>query len=277
MEAGTAVEIPALRYTAVIMAGSRGVDEPVARAGGKSHKCLVEVAGVPMLTRVLETLESSPRVARIVVCIERSLQQFPAIEERIAAGTLERLDAAASPARSALQACDTLAGGFPLLIVTADHPLLDTAMIEHFCARASEGVDVSVGVARADLVLARYPESTRTLLRFADGDYCGCNLFSLNTAAARTAVMFWTRLESERKRPWRLIRMLGAGPLLRYLLGRLSLADALVVFSDKLRIEAQAVEMPFAEVAIDVDKLSDLALVESILSARESGETSRSG
>jgi len=64
---------------------------------------------------------------------------------------------------------------------------------------------------------------------------------------------------------------------LRYLRRRLSLTDALAIFSAKLQLEAQAVEMPFAEVAIDVDKLSDLALVESILSARESGETSRSG
>jgi GTP:adenosylcobinamide-phosphate guanylyltransferase len=274
MEAGTVVKAPALRFTAVIMAGNRGADEPVARAAGKSHKCLVEVAGVPMLTRVLDTLESSPHVARMVVCVERSLQQIPAIEERIAAGTLERLDAAASPAKSALRACDTLAEGFPLLIVTADHPLLEPAMIEYFCTRAGGGGDVSVGVARADLVLERYPEATRTLLRFADGDYCGCNLFSLNTVAARNAVMFWTRLESERKRPWQLIRMLGAGSLLRYLRRRLSLADALASFSTKLRLEARAVEMPFAEVAIDVDKLSDLALVESILNARESGTTS---
>lgn len=255
------------KFTAVIMAGSRGAADPVAQSFGKSHKCLVEVAGQTMLWRVLETVGSSPHVDRVVLCIEQSWQHLPAIEERIASGALERLDAAGSPATSALRALDALAP--PLLIVTADHPLLDTDMIDYFCSRARRG-DVGVALARADLVLEKYPESVRTLLRFADGGYCGCNLFAINTPAARAAVTFWTTLESERKRPWRLIRMLGIGTLARYLCGRLTLGQALARFSRKLDLAAAAVEMPYAEAAIDVDKLTDLALVESILGARES-------
>ncbi len=256
-------------FTAVVMAGSRGPADPVALMSAKSHKCLVDVSGTPMLARVLDTLESSRRISRIVLCVEESMRPISWIEERIARGTLERLDAATSPAASAVRACDALAAALPLLIVTADHPLLDEEMIEHFCQRAHECGDVAVGVVRANLVLEAYPQSTRTILRFADAAYCGCNLFALNTAAARTAATFWTTLESARKHPWRLIRILGARPLVRYWRGRLKLAEAMAMLSRKLRIEAGAVELPFAEAAIDIDKPSDLTLVESILNARE--------
>ncbi len=259
-----------VEFTAVIMAGSRGSPDPVALASGKSHKCLVDVSGTPMLARVLKTLESSPRVARIVLCVEPSFGPISWIEERIERGSLELLDAAGSPAASAVRACDALADALPLLIVTADHPLLDREMLEHFCQRAYGCGDVAAGVARANLVSETYPRSARTVLRFADDAYCGCNLFALNTAAARAVAMFWTTLESERKRPWRLIRILGAGPLLRYWRGRLELAEAVATLSRKLRILADTVELPFAEAAIDIDKPSDLELVESILTARES-------
>ncbi len=258
-------------YTAVVMAGSRGAADVVARAFGKSHKCLVDAGGQPMLIRVLEALDASEHVGRVVLCVEAAFHatDIPALQQRFASGTLERLDAAHSPAASALRACDALAQSLPLLIVTADHPLLDPMMLDYFCRRAADCGDIGVGLTRAELVRERYPEAIRTLLRFADGAYCGCNLFALNTAAAGAAVRFWITMESDRKRPWRLIRMLGVRPLWRYLRGRLSLDEALATFSRKLELTAGAVVMPFAEAAIDVDKLADLALVESILKARE--------
>jgi GTP:adenosylcobinamide-phosphate guanylyltransferase len=258
------------QYTVVIMAGSRSAADPVAHAQGKTHKCLVEIAGQPMLMRVLETLESSPHVRQIVLCIEQSFGRIDWLDERIARGELMRLDADRSPAASALRAFEKFGDSFPLLIVTADHPLLDTEMLSHFCVNAARGGDVVVGLARAELVSSTYQQSHRTLLKFADGARCGCNLFALNNSKARAAVSFWTTLEAERKRPWRLIRMLGIAPLLRFLVGRLTLPDALLTLSQKLDIDAQFVEMPFAEAAIDVDSLADLELVKSILRNRES-------
>lgn len=270
-EATADVGAQAARYTALIMAGSRGAGDPFAQAFGVSHKCLVEVAGRPMLLRVVETLEASPCVAKIVLCVESSLQDIPSLEQRLARGTVARLDAAASPAASALRACEALADELPVLVVTADHPLLSVDMIDYFCARAPACGDIAAGVARGDLVRAAYPQSTRTLLRFADADYCGCNIFALNTLGATAALSFWTMLEAERKHPWRLVRMLGLVPLLRYWRGRLELSAAVATLSSKLGIEAGTVEMPFAEAAIDVDKQSDFELVESIIEKRPAG------
>lgn len=250
------------------MAGSRGSRDPVAQEAGQSHKCLVNVAGTPMLVRVLDTLEAAPQVGSIVLCVESSFESTPEIDERISSGSLIRLDAANSPAASALKACDELDGDFPLLIVTADHPLLSTQMIAHFCALATD-CDVAVGLALAERVLQTYPNATRTLLKFSDGSRCGCNLFALNNSRSRNAAMFWRTLETQRKRPWKMIKMLGPWTLVRYLCGRLTLNATLLLLSSKIGVASRAVDMPFADAAIDVDKPADLQLVETIIRSRE--------
>jgi hypothetical protein len=72
-------------------------------------------------------------------------------------------------------------------------------------------------------------------------------------------------VESERKRPWRLVRSFGIIPLVRYALGTLTLSDAFERASRSLQVSIKPVLLPFAESAIDVDKPADLALAERIL------------
>jgi CTP:molybdopterin cytidylyltransferase MocA len=155
----------------------------------------------------------------------------------------------------------------PLLITTADHPLLSAAMVDRFCAEArASGTDLVAGLTDARVIRSAYPEARRTYLRFADAAYSGANMFALLTPEGRRAVAFWRRVEQERKRPWRLVRAFGLGPLLAYLLGRLTLDEAMGRASTVIGARVAAARLPFAEAAIDVDKPADLALVETILS-----------
>jgi hypothetical protein len=63
----------------------------------------------------------------------------------------------------------------------------------------------------------------------------------------------------------------GLGPLLAYLFGRLTVERAAREASRIFGAKADIVDLPFAEAAIDVDKPSDLDLVERILRDREQG------
>jgi GTP:adenosylcobinamide-phosphate guanylyltransferase len=251
------------RFTALVLAGSRGPDDPVARHCGIEHKCLAPVRGTPMLTRVLQTLAASSSIGRIFVSLAD-----PAILLGLApAARCSVLLSGATPSTSVLQALDEVSDPLPLLITTADHPLLSAAMVDGFCAEAwADGADLVAGLTDARVIRAAYPEARRTYLRFADAAYSGANLFALLTPESRRAVAFWRRVEQERKRPWRLVRAFGLGPLLAYLLGRLTLDDAMGRASTLIGARVAAVRLPFAEAAIDVDKPADLALVETILS-----------
>ena len=64
------------------------------------------------------------------------------------------------------------------------------------------------------------------------------------------------------------MRAFGWRPLLAYLLGRLTLDDAMARASNVIGARVAAVVLPYAEAAIDVDKPADLELVETILARR---------
>ena len=257
--------------TAIVLAGSRGPADPVAAAAGVSHKALAPVAGVPMLARVLATLAAVPRVGRTLVAIERPelLGAHPAFVPFLSGGAVTVLPAARTPSLSVLAALDAVEAPFPCLVTTADHPLLTPEMVEHFWTRLPPDADAAAALARAETIRAAYPDSRRTYLRFKDGAYSGCNLFALRTPAARSAVGFWRRIEQERKRPWRMVRLLGPAHLLSFALGRLTLEAAVAALGRRTGAALAAVEMPFADAAVDVDRPEDLALAEAVLARRK--------
>ena len=158
----------------------------------------------------------------------------------------------------------------PLLVTTADHALLTVEMVEYFLHEAhSAQVDVAVALVPYSVVAEAYPESKRTVIRFRGGGYCGCNMFLFGNSKAGKLVEFWTQVEQERKKPLRLIRRLGWLMLIRYMLGSLSLSDAIRDLSQRMGLSIKEIILPFPEAAIDVDTPEDLALVEQIIKSRE--------
>jgi GTP:adenosylcobinamide-phosphate guanylyltransferase len=261
----------AVPFTALVLAGSRGPGDPVARASGVRHKCLATVAGVPMAARVVEALAACPTVGRIAVALDDPalVADLPELRSLRAAGRGTLLATAGTPSLSVLRALDELSDPLPLLVTTGDHPLLTPEIVEHFCAAArAAGADLVAGLTPAAVIQKAYPEAQRTYLRFRDERYSGANLFAILAPDGRRAVEFWRRVEQERKRPWRLVRAFGWRPLLAYLLGRLTLDGAMARASHVIGARLAAVVMPYPEAAIDVDKPADLALVETILARR---------
>jgi len=268
---GAAGQSSNVQFTALVLAGQRARGEPVAEAAGKSHKCLVPVAGVPMLVRVITALEASDTVDRIAVSIEDPdlLHTLPELSTLLAAGRLLAVKSAGTPSLSALAAAESLGGALPLLITTADHPLLTGAMVDNFLsASVHSGADMSAGLTPGATLLAAYPQANRTFLKFRDGPYTGSNLFAVLTNDGLMALRFWRRVEQDRKRPWRIARAFGLRSLLAYLLGRLTLDETMTRASKTMGAEIRAVLTPLPEAGIDVDKPEDLVLVEGILRAR---------
>lgn len=257
----------------LVLAGSRlGAEDPVARAAGVSLKALAPVAGVPMLERVLAALLGSEGVGALAVCgvPESALSELPLARRLREQGRLTLLPAASSPSLSVAAAMDRL--GTPLLVATADHALLTPAMVEHLLRHAPAEADAVAALARSEVVLAAFPGTRRTWLRFREpggaGRWSGCNLFLLRRPAAGGVVAFWRRVEAERKRPHRMLSLLSPWLLLRHALGLLTLPAALRALGRRTGARLAVVELPFAEAAVDVDSADDLALAGRLLAAR---------
>ena len=256
------------RFTALVMAGTRPGGDPMALAAGVSHKCLLPVEGVAMIQRVIEALLRAPSIARVLVSIDAP-EVFAGLDFGAEQDRIQVVECGETPSLSALKAIESLARPAPLLITTADHPLLQPALIEHFLKDAEgKGADIVAGLAPAAVIQSAFPESRRTYLKFRDGQFSGCNLFALLTPEGLAVVRLWRRVEKERKRPWRMAKAFGLATLLSYLLGRLTLEAGLARISRLAGAKAAAVVLPVAEAAVDVDKPEDLELVESILRAR---------
>lgn len=262
---------PSQPVAALVLAGARpGEVDPVARAAGVPFKCLAPIAGRPMVERVVEALAELPTVARIVVVADPAarLDELPAIARLATEGRLTLHRPETTPATSG-EAGLARAGGLPLLVTTADHPLLDRLILEAFLEPAlASGAAVVVGLAPEWAVRAAAASTRRTWWRFADGRFSGANLFLLRGEAARPALAFWRRVEAERKRPWRIVRLLGPSNLALYASRLLTLEAAMARASRILGCRVAAVSIPIGVAAIDVDRPADLALAEAILTGR---------
>src|SRR5262249_29378478 len=133
----------------------------------------------------------------------------------------------------------------------------------------ASGADAVVGLAPYSRVREIFPTMRKTLLRFREEPYCGCNLFAFPNPAGRTMVERWREVEAARKTPWRVIGLIGWDAVLRYRMGWLSLEAAMQLLSLRMGVAVDAVRLPFGEAAVDVDSLEDHALVEARLRERE--------
>ncbi|QXQ07260.1 NTP transferase domain-containing protein [Sphingosinicellaceae bacterium] len=256
-------------WTALILAGQRPGIDALAAAFGETKKALIRVDGVPMLARVARTLLDSPDIARVVILAQDavSLAEAPGCEWLAREPRIGFAASGGGIATSVLAIGGTPAAPWPVLVTTADHPLLTTAMIAAFIAGSAD-TDVAVGVVERRVVLAAYPANRRTWLRFRGGAWSGANLFALQGGRARPALEMWAGVERDRKSGWRLIGQLGPLLLAGAVLRLLTLDGAVARLGTRLGLRARAVALRFAEAAIDVDKPSDHQLAELILRAR---------
>ena len=264
---------PERNIVALAPAGERGAGDPVAKLSGVSSKALAPLAGTPMIIRVLNALQATGRIDSIVLCgpDQDAVRNCPPLQE-----VLDKDNVAWVPAERSL--ADSIQAGLAridpaalVLVTTADHALLDAEILNYFLDRVVDSsAGVNVGMVEYGLVEAAYPGIRRTVLKFSDGGYCGCNLYALDGARARDIISLWQRTQTYRKQPWRMIHgLFGFGMLTKYLSGRLSLKQAGEAVMKKTGINVDFIEIPFPHAGIDVDTPADLELAEKILGARD--------
>lgn len=249
---------------AIILAGSRPGPDPLLTGSGVSTKALLPVAGQPMLVHVVTALRASPLIGPITILAQNSARL--AAEPGLA-GLADLHFSDSGQGISASLAAALPPGDDPLLVTTADNVLLTPGMISEFLGGA-EGSDVAVAMVERDVLLARYPQSKRTWLKFRGGWWSGANLFRLRGRRVLPLLDFWGRIERDRKKGLKIVAAFGpwllAGALLRLFTIQQGVARAGLRFGLKARV----VPMSEPEACIDADKPADIDLIEAIFAAR---------
>ncbi|MBK7353311.1 MAG: nucleotidyltransferase family protein [Nitrosomonas sp.] len=262
------------RYTAVVLAADRTNKDPITQHTGAACKAFAPVGGIPMVIRVIDTLASCDLINKIILCgpPESLHVHCPELRQRISSGLVNWIPNLDSPSRSAENAINQIPHDIPVLLTTADHALLSPEIVQNFLqASMRVNCDVTVGAITEEVLLAAFPGSRRTIIRLRDGGFRGCNLYTFNPKG-RALVGFWQQAENLRKKPWKLVaRVLGFKTVLLYLLGMLTKRKALAAISEKSGVDIQVVMLDDGRAGIDVDKIDDLTLAESILSQNQQG------
>ena len=113
----------------------------------------------------------------------------------------------------------------------------------------------------------KYPGAERTYVHLKEGEFTGGNIVLLKPEIVEPRVGLAEQLIDLRKKPLSLCRFIGMGFVLKYLCGRLTVEEAAERFSRLLDIKALAVNCMYPEIGMDVDKPSDLELVEQVLAS----------
>src|SRR3546814_605103 len=158
-----------------------------------------------MLVHVVTALRAAPGVGSITILAQNSaeLAAEPAL-----AGLPDLHFIYSGQGISSSLAAALPPGDDPLLVTTADNALLTPTMIAEFLGSAADS-DVAVAMVERDVLLARYPESKRTWLKFRGGWWSGANLFRLRGRRVLPLLDFWGCIERDRKKGLKIIAAFG--------------------------------------------------------------------
>ncbi len=244
---------------AIVLAGGPH-DELAAHTPGAPNKAFVEINGVTLVERTLRALRDSAGVERITVVAPPSAHGSAAL-------------ALADEVRpDGVRIRDSLSSGLAgsdqdanLLVSASDLPVLSARAIDDYIARAeAANADLTYGCLEKAAHLAAFPEAPHTWAHLRDGDYCGTGFITMKPRVWPALERVIERLGEARKNPLKLASLFGWRILWRYAMKRLTIAQAEARATYVIGAPVRAVVSPYAEIGINVDRMSDIALAERL-------------
>ncbi len=240
---------------AVILAGD---GKKGAVQQGVKNKALLPIHGKPMVAYVVDALKSAPSIGQISI-----IGPVDLLKEQLG----DRVDFYIEDKESLFENLNSGIGPFmkeqAVLVVTSDIPMITGDMVEDFIGRCQQKKgDLCYPIVEKSLNEAKFPGVERTYVRLKEATYTGGNIIYVNPAVVKPCEDFAKKMIAYRKKPWMTAKLVGVGFLIRLLLGKVTIAEVEKRFSKLLRIHASAIVTPYPEVGNDVDKPSDMDMVQ---------------
>jgi hypothetical protein len=233
---------------AVVTAGGR-IDGEFARNAGTSVKALAQVRGKTMLARMIEALRAAG-VTEIAVVGGGEVRAACAAE-------VDRfVEESPSGSENLLRALRAWPEHERLIYATSDLPYVTPNAVRDFIDRVGEGT-LAVSLAEFNDFLARFPNAPPFGIRLGRERVVNGGVFSIPHGATEKLAAVATRFFEARKQPWRMAGLVGPTVLIRFLSGRLRVADLETMALHVLQVPAQALRGCAPELAFDVDTIDE--------------------
>ncbi len=248
------------KIDAIILAGGKTKGE-LKEASLTEDKALLLIKNVPMVSYVVSALSSSRYVDKIIVVGEK--EHFDFLEDKVSK-IIPSSDSILKNALAGIKYSTTS----KVLIAAADIPLIKGEMIDAFVEQCQkeEDYDFYYPIIEKRQNQEKYPTTKRTYAKLKEGVFTGGNIALVNPIFFTSNTDLLNEIVEKRKSVVRLVRILGIIFLFKLILGILTIKEAEKRTSEILGgMRVKAVEVNFPEIGIDVDKLSDLRLVQEVI------------
>lgn len=245
---------------AVVTAGGR-LDPASARLAGTEVKALLRVKGRPLIYYALFALAQSPSVRRIVaVGPAEALKGQPGMEKVEAV-----VGEVGTGPENILAALRILEGEERVLVCASDLPNLTARGVESFLADCPEEAEICYSIVRNEVFEQQYPGVHHMRVRMKEGVFTGGSIQLMRPSALEANLPLINRTFAARKSKMGMVRMLGLGFVVKFLLGTLSIAEVERRAREFTGCVCRAVISEEAGLAFDIDSPEQVAFAERVL------------
>lgn len=235
-------------------------EDPLYTYSNGDSKALIDVAGKPMIQWVLDALGNATHVDNVVV-VGLSVRSgvtckkplhFISNQGRMLSNIVAGVN----------KSLELNKKNKYVLVVSSDIPAIKPEMVDWLietCMQSKD--DLYYGICQKDVMETRFPGSRRTYTRLKDVELCGADMHVTHVRMATEHLDTWEQLIGNRKSPLRQASIIGLGTFFRVFTRSVRLDELVEIVSNRIGIKGRAIQYPFAEPCMDVDKPHQLDLL----------------
>ncbi len=255
----------------VIIAGGR-IPKEFAQAVGTDSKGLIDVLGRPCIDYVIDAMRGVPGMDRLVIVGPTELYA----EHPVAAKVDAVIEEGEGITGNLVNAIEALGEETPILMAVSDTPLLTSAALQDFLAQCPQDSDLCYPVTRREATEELFGTRGWVFLPLKEGWITHtCNVFFKPDVVTRN-LPFIEGFIAKRRNQWTAAATVGIGFLLRFFLSwRLApLRYSMRQIGRRIKRITGArnctgVILDHPEMALDIDKPTDVPFVEDYLRAKQ--------
>lgn len=214
---------------------------------GLPNKAFIELAGRPLVGRVVDALRDAQGVGRIAAVGPPELRSAIPQDVTLVPDAGEIMDNVA-------RAVEALRASSMTLAAASDLPLLSGRAIDEFLAVcAAQRADFFYPIVPKDAVTTRFPTVSKTYVTLAEGTFCGGGVMLFNAQVLDRVKPFVERIIAARKKPWQMAQMFGWSIIMKFFAGTLSIDEVVTRATEIVGIVVKPVIVARPELALDID------------------------
>lgn len=241
--------------------------EPLYEFTQGGPKAMLDIAGKPMVQWVLDALNGSQYIERVVIV---SLPEDSGLSCTKPVAYVPNQGGMLQNIRAGIEKVLELdPQAKHVLAVSSDIPAVTSEMVDWTVKTTMEtDHDIYYSVIRKEVMEKRYPGSKRSFTHLKDMEICGGDM---NVVRAKTVTAnedLWEKIIASRKNVFKQAALLGYDNLFLLLLRQITIDNAVKRVTKRMDITGRVIICPYAELGMDVDKPHQLEMVRADLAKR---------